>query len=154
MIAMSTYRSHESYQSRFARERNEHAFEVESWLRNHGDRLVQRFDAQTYVTLTEAMDSHDIARGRGSYERVLASIRQRTLIVSIDTDVLYPPCEQEELALLMPNATLHTVHSLHGHDGFLIDAAAVNDAVCEWQLTPRPYIRAHASSNASLGRRG
>ena len=137
MIAMSTYRSHASYQSRFARNRDDHAFTVESWLRNHGDRLVQRFDAQTYVTLTEAMDSHDIARGRGAYENVLASIRQRTLIVSIDSDVLYPPSEQEELAMLMPNATLHTIASEHGHDGFLIDAACVNDALLEWQLTPR-----------------
>jgi homoserine O-acetyltransferase/O-succinyltransferase len=137
MIAMSTYRSHASYQSRFARDRDDHAFTVESWLRNHGDRLVQRFDAQTYVTLTQAMDSHDIARGRGTYENVLSSIRQRTLIVSIDSDVLYPPSEQEELAMLMPNATLHTIPSQHGHDGFLIDAPSVNDALLEWQLTPR-----------------
>ncbi|HEU4889296.1 MAG TPA: homoserine O-acetyltransferase [Thermoanaerobaculia bacterium] len=140
MIAMSTYRSHASYQSRFARNRQNDAFTVESWLRNHGDRLVQRFDAQTYVTLTEAMDSHDIARGRGAYENVLASIRQRTLIVSIDSDVLYPPSEQEELAVLMPNATLHTIESAHGHDGFLIDADSVNDALLEWQLTPRRRV--------------
>ena len=137
MIAMSTYRSHASYESRFARNRDGDGFAIESWLRNHGDRLVQRFDAQTYVTLTEAMDSHDIARGRGPYEHVLASIRQRALIVSIDSDVLYPPGEQEELAMLMPNATLQTIASPHGHDGFLIDAALVNDAVTEWQRTPR-----------------
>jgi len=108
---------------------------------------VQRFDAQTYVTLTEAMDSHDVSRGRGAYEHVLASIRQRTLIVSIATDVLYPPSEQEELALLMPNATLQTIASPHGHDGFLIDAAIVNDAVTEWQRTPRP-VRQKATSPA------
>jgi homoserine O-acetyltransferase/O-succinyltransferase len=137
MIAMSTYRSHTSYESRFARNRDGDGFAVEAWLRNHGDRLVQRFDAQTYVTLTEAMDSHDIARGRGAYEHVLGSIRQRTLIVSIDSDVLYPPSEQEELAMLMPNATLQTIASAHGHDGFLIDAASVNDAVAQWQTTPR-----------------
>ena len=89
------------------------------------------------MTLTEAMDSHDIARGRGAYERVLASIRQRALIVSIDSDVLYPPDEQEELAMLMPNAMLQTIASPHGHDGFLIDAALVNDALVEWQRTPR-----------------
>jgi homoserine O-acetyltransferase len=156
MIAMSTYRSHAGYQSRFARDRNGEAFAVESWLRDHGDRLVRRFDARSYVTLTEAMDSHDIARGRGTYEHVLASIRQRTLIVSIDSDVLYPPSEQEELAVLMPNATLHSIASPHGHDGFLIDAAAVNDAVVEWQRTPRPssYNNVQASSNASRELRG
>jgi homoserine O-acetyltransferase len=139
MIAMSTYRSHRSYQSRFGRERNhDEAFAIESWLRNHGQRLVQRFDARTYVRLTEAMDSHDVARGRGSYESVLAAIRQPALIVSIDSDVLYPPGEQEELAMLIPNATLHTIASPHGHDAFLIDAEAINDAVVAWYQSPSP----------------
>lgn len=135
MIAMSTYRSHSSYQSRFARNREDNTFAVESWLRNHGDRLVQRFDAATYVRLTEAMDSHDVARDRGAYESVLASTQQPTLIISIDSDVLYPPHEQEELAMLIPHATLHTIASPHGHDGFLIDATAVNAAVLDWRNT-------------------
>ena len=133
MIAMSTYRSHGSYQARFARDRDADAFRVETWLRSHGEKLVRRFDANTYVCLTEAMDSHDVARGRGSYEEVLGSIRQPTLIVSIDSDVLYPPAEQEELAMLIPNATLRTIRSQHGHDGFLIDAAAIGDAVLDWR---------------------
>jgi len=134
MIAMSTYRSHASYQARFARERDDRgAYSVTSWLHGHGERLVQRFDANTYVRLTEAMDSHDVARGRGTYESVLASIRQPALVVAIDSDVLYPPAEQEELALLLPNATFRTVPSIHGHDGFLLDAAAINDAVLEFR---------------------
>ncbi|MFP5246087.1 MAG: homoserine O-acetyltransferase, partial [Thermoanaerobaculia bacterium] len=131
MIAMSTYRSHASYDTRFARTHDGETFAVERWLRRHGDRLVARFDAETYVTLTHAMDSHDVARGRGPYESVLGSIRQPALVVAIDSDVLYPPHEQEELALLMPNATLQTVHSAQGHDGFLIDAAAINEALLE-----------------------
>ncbi|HYI12133.1 MAG TPA: homoserine O-acetyltransferase [Thermoanaerobaculia bacterium] len=134
MIAMSTYRSHGSYGSRFGRAHQEGAFHVENWLRNHGQRLVDRFDAATYVTLTHAMDSHDVARGRGAYETVLGSIRQPTFIVSIDSDVLYPPAEQEELAVLIPNATLRTISSIHGHDGFLIDAAAINEVLFEWRF--------------------
>jgi homoserine O-acetyltransferase/O-succinyltransferase len=134
MIAMSTYRSHAAYASRFGRTRDDSgAYAVESWLRGHGERLVRRFDANAYVRLTEAMDSHDVARGRGPYEAVLGSIRQPALVVSIDSDVLYPPTEQEELALLMPNATLRTVASPHGHDGFLIDAAALNELVAEFR---------------------
>lgn len=133
MIAMSTYRSHASYSSRFARKQEDGTFAVTSWLHSHGDRLLRRFDADTYVTLTNAMDSHDVARGRGSYESVLASIAQPTLVVSIDSDVLYPPSEQEELALLIPKARLQTIASLHGHDGFLLDAAAINDAVLRWR---------------------
>jgi homoserine O-acetyltransferase len=134
MIAMSTYRTADSFQSRFARERSgDGTYAVESWLRSHGERLVRRFDADTYVTLTRAMDSHDLGRGRGAYETVLGSIAQRTLVVSIDSDVLYPPAEQEELAMLIPNATLQTIRSRHGHDGFLIDAAKINDVVREWR---------------------
>jgi homoserine O-acetyltransferase/O-succinyltransferase len=134
MIAMSTYRSHDSYQSRFGRERSaDGTYAIESWLRSHGDRLVSRFHADTYVTLTRAMDTHDVARDRGEYEAVLGSIRQRALIVSIDSDVLYPPSEQEELAMLIPGATLRTVRSPHGHDGFLINAAALNEAVLEFR---------------------
>ncbi|HEX2834690.1 MAG TPA: homoserine O-acetyltransferase [Thermoanaerobaculia bacterium] len=143
MIAMSTYRSHASYQSRFARAHDGRSFAVEQWLRRHGDRLVARFDAKTYVTLTHAMDSHDVARGRGAYETVLASITQPALVVSIDSDILYPPAEQEELALLIPNATLRSIHSPHGHDGFLIDAAEIGAVVTEWRsrLSNVPRLR-------------
>jgi homoserine O-acetyltransferase/O-succinyltransferase len=133
MIAMSTYRSHAGYAERFGREHDGESFSIERWVRRHGERLVDRFDAATYVTLTRAMDSHDLARGRGDYESVLASIRQPALIVAIDSDVLYPPTEQEELASLIPNATLLTLPSIHGHDGFLIDAAGINDLVLDWR---------------------
>lgn len=154
MIAMSTYRSALSFQSRFARAQNgDGSYAVESWLHHHGERLVERFDAATYVTLTRAMDTHDIARGRGSYESVLGSIRQRTLVVSIDSDVLYPPADQEELAVLIPNAMLHTMRSRHGHDGFLIDAEKLNEPLMEF----RPGVRrrraaALASSREALPR--
>ena len=137
MIAMTTYRSHASLQSRFGRNRDGDQFVVESWLRNHGDKLVRRFDARTYLTLLDAMDSHDVARDRGEYDHVLASIRQPALVIAIDSDVLYPPSEQEELALLIPNATLRTIDSLHGHDGFLIDAAAINDVLLEFRAATR-----------------
>lgn len=133
MIAMSTYRSHASYQLRFGRERNGDGFSVETWLRMHGDKLVRRFDANCYVRLTEAMDTHDVARGRGEYEEVLASIRQPALIVSIDSDMLYPPVEQEELAAFMPRALLRTLSSPHGHDAFLSEAAAVNELVLDFR---------------------
>ncbi len=133
MIAMTSYRSHASFQSRFGLARSEDAYAVETWLRNHGEKLVRRFDATCYVRLTEAMDSHDVARGRGDYDDVLASIRQPALVLSIDSDVLYPPVEQEELAALMPRALLRTLSSPHGHDAFLTDAAVVNDLVLDFR---------------------
>jgi homoserine O-acetyltransferase len=149
MIAMSTYRSYASYESRFARAHDGGAFVVEQWLRRHGDRLAARFDAKTYVTLTDALDSHDLARGRGHYEAVVASIRQPALIIGIDSDVLYPPREQEELAILMPNVTLRTIRSLHGHDGFLIDAAKIEEEVREWRRLVRRARRPRSATAAS-----
>ena len=128
MVAMCTYRSRASLQQRHGRRVQPVGdggegtlFAVESYLRYQGWKLVERFDANTYLTLTRAMDSHDVAQGRGEYAEVLGSIRQPTLVVSIDTDVLYPPEEQRELADGIPGARLATLRSAHGHDGFLIE---------------------------------
>lgn len=122
MMAMCAYRSMPSFEERFGRRpQSEDLFAVESYLRHQGQALVTRFDAATYVTLTEAMDTHDVARGRGDFEEVLRSIRQPTLVVSIDSDVLYWPAEQREVARLVPNAKLAVMDSPHGHDAFLID---------------------------------
>jgi homoserine O-acetyltransferase/O-succinyltransferase len=133
MMAMSTYRSWSSFEHRFGRERNsydlEENFAIANYLRYQGEKLVQRFDANTYINLTHAMDSHDVSRGRGSFNNVLSSVKQRTLVVAIDSDILYPPCEQEELAALIPDAKLVWLSSLDGHDGFLIDMGELNDLV-------------------------
>ncbi|MCC5642970.1 hypothetical protein LC607_08470 [Nostoc sp. CHAB 5824] len=64
-------------------------FAIASYLQHHGRKLVQRFDANTYITLTQAMDSHDIAQGQ-DYKSVLQSIKQPALVVAIDSDILYP----------------------------------------------------------------
>jgi homoserine O-acetyltransferase len=95
----------------------------------HGERLVERFDAQTYLTLSRAMDHHDVARGRGTYQAVLGNIAQLALIIGIDSDVLYPLDEQEDLARLLPQARFEVLRSPHGHDAFLIEIEALNDLV-------------------------
>jgi homoserine O-acetyltransferase len=133
MIAMSTYRSWSNFEQRFGRNRHptapEQPFEIARYLQHQGQKLVERFDANTYITLTRAMDSHDVARGRGDYGSVLGRIHQPTLVVSIDSDVLYPPLEQEELAHFIPNVELARLPSLHGHDAFLIDMDDLNALV-------------------------
>jgi homoserine O-acetyltransferase len=135
-IAMCTYRSRASFEARFGRRLREPGlYEVESWLHHHGEDLITRFDADTYVTLTRAMDSHDVAHGRGVYEEVLRSIDIPALVVTIDSDVLYPPEEQIELAALLPAARLATLRSPHGHDAFLIDVEALNDLIVEFRAT-------------------
>jgi homoserine O-acetyltransferase/O-succinyltransferase len=133
MMAMSTYRSWNSFQTRFGREQNsynsEESFAIASYLRYQGEKLVERFDANSYIDLTHAMDSHDVSRGRGSFTDVLRGFKQRVLVVGIDSDILYPPQEQEELAGLIPDAKLVWLRSVDGHDGFLIDMEELNDLV-------------------------
>jgi homoserine O-acetyltransferase/O-succinyltransferase len=135
MVAMCTYRSRASFELRFGRTPAEDGtgFAVEEWLLGHGERLVERFDANTYVTLTYAMDSHDLARGRGAYPQVLASIRQPALVVAIDSDVLYPPEEQLELAAGLPAARLEWLRSPHGHDAFLIETRTLEEQLREFR---------------------
>jgi homoserine O-acetyltransferase/O-succinyltransferase len=146
-IAMCTYRSRASFEARFGRRLREPGlFEVESWLQHHGEDLVTRFDADTYVTLTRAMDSHDVARGRGTYEEVLRSIDIPALVVTIDSDVLYPPEEQIELASLLPAARLATLRSPHGHDAFLIDAEALGGLVAEFRSTVKGDVACATSA--------
>jgi homoserine O-acetyltransferase len=136
MLAMVSYRSRESLEGRFGRERaTDGRYAVESWLHHHGRALVDRFDANTYVTLTKAMDTHDVGRGRGGWREALATLRAPALVVSIESDVLYPPVEQQELAAALPGARLVSLRSPHGHDAFLIEGEAMNALVAEWRRT-------------------
>ncbi len=131
-MAMLSYRHWREFQRRFGRrQREDGAFEIESWLRHHGDRLVQRFDAASYVTLTRAMDSHDLARGRGG----VPVLSMPALVIGISSDLLYPLAEQQELAALLPNAQLALLDSPHGHDAFLIETATLDQRVREFRAT-------------------
>ncbi len=134
MMAMCTYRCFENYQQRFGRQqRGEGLFEAESYVRHQGDKLVGRFDANTYITLTRAMDMHDLGRGRESYEAALGALKMPVEILSIDSDVLYPKQEQEELARLIPGSRLLFLDEPYGHDAFLIDTETVSRMVCEFK---------------------
>ncbi len=126
-IAMLTYRNPVGLEARFSRAQGAGGrYAVEGWLEHHGAALAERFDAASYVTLTRAMDTHDVGRGRGGWREALAGVHVPALVVSIDSDVLYPPLEQQELAAALPNGRLATLRSPHGHDAFLIEAEAVN----------------------------
>lgn len=121
MMAVCSYRSWQSFDSRFGRDSTDEGdFQVQSYLRYQGDKINQRFDANSYVRLTQAMNSHDVARGRSDLPDVLGRLNQRVLVVSISSDILYPPHEQEFLSQLLPQAEYAVLESEFGHDGFLI----------------------------------
>lgn len=135
MIAMLSYRTRSSFEARFGRERQpglEDLYSVESYLRYQGTKLVERFDANCYVHLTRQMDTHDVGRDRGDYRQALRSIEQPALVVGVDSDVLYPLEEQEELVTLIPDAELHIIKSSHGHDAFLIEFAQLETIFRDW----------------------
>jgi len=107
-------------------------YAAQSYLDHHDAKLVRRFDANSYVALTEAMNGYDVGRGRGGVAEALRRVTARTVVAGIDSDRLYPLRLQQEMADGIPTAEqLHVVHSDYGHDGFLIEVDAVGGLVKE-----------------------
>jgi homoserine O-acetyltransferase len=121
-VAMMSYRSDVSFLARFGRERSGAGlFQIESYLRYQGDKLVNRFDANTYIAITRAMDLHDVGAGRGTARDVLGALRMPALCIGISSDVLYPVHEQKTIAGMLPHSTYREIASPYGHDAFLIE---------------------------------
>ena len=163
-VAMISYRSPVSLENRFGRASGREVFAaraeapdelaVRNWLRYHGQALGERFDANAYLTLIDAMDTHDLARGRGVYEQVLAQVRQPVLVGSVMSDALYVPPEQHNLAFLLPRGELFEIDSEHGHDGFLIDAAMFEPRIRRFVDRLRPSAASAAGQEASFSTDG
>ena len=108
-------------------------FAVQSYLDHHGEKLARRFDANTYLALTESMLTHDLGRDRGGVEAALASITADALVVAVDSDRLFPVEQSERIASGIPGAGLvHVISSEHGHDGFLIEHDQLGPVVADF----------------------
>jgi homoserine O-acetyltransferase len=127
-IAHVTYRSEPELAERFGRSpQGDGRFAVESYLDHQADKLVRRFDAGSYVVLTEAMNSHDVGRDRGGIKAALQRVQARTIVAGVDSDRLYPLSQQIELAAGIPGAgEVRVVTSPYGHDAFLIETAQIS----------------------------
>ena len=142
-MALLNYRSPGELNTRFERSWQSQVsplgrggrFAVESYLDFHGNKFTRRFDANSYITLVEAMNSHDVGRGRGSVESALASIRATSLVVGIDTDRCFPIADQQRIADHIGGTVvgggLRTITSSYGHDGFLIERDLVGPLLIE-----------------------
>lgn len=136
-IAHLTYRTEDEMDARFGRQPQAcedplrgGRYQVQSYLDHHAQKLTARFDAGSYVALTEAMNSHDVGRGRGGVARALGSIRSPVIVAGVDTDRLYPLRLHKELADAIPTCDrLRVITSPYGHDAFLIEADQVADLV-------------------------
>ena len=145
MVSQITFRTDDVFTDRFGRDVVEpvdgsfhmwQRFEVERYLEYHGNKLVRRFDANSYLLLTKAMDLHDIGRGRGGVRAALDRVQAHALVMGVNSDVLYPDYQQHELVdgLLASgvDATYQEIDSPHGHDAFLIEFAQVGAAITKF----------------------
>jgi homoserine O-acetyltransferase len=136
-FAHLTYRGEEELDDRFANapQCDEDPaiggrYSVQSYLEHQGRKLLARFDAGTYVALSESLSSHDVGRGRGGVETALRGCPVPVVVGGITSDRLYPLRLQEELAELLPGCTeLNVVDSKYGHDGFLLETEAVGKLI-------------------------
>jgi homoserine O-acetyltransferase/O-succinyltransferase len=130
-IALTTYRSGYAYNLTQADEELDKtgAFKASSYQKYQGDKLVKRFDAYSYFYLTKSVDSHNVGRNRGSVESALESVKAKTLVIGISSDQLFPLDEQKSIAKHISGAQFHEIHSLYGHDGFLIEYQVLTEII-------------------------
>lgn len=127
-VAMLSYRNYRTYQNTQQEDTDTvmNNFKAASYQRYQGQKLVDRFDVLSYLTLSRAMDSHNLGRGRGGIEKALERITAKALVIGIHSDVLFPVEEQAKLAMHLPQAHLELIDSTYGHDGFLIEFAEIS----------------------------
>jgi homoserine O-acetyltransferase/O-succinyltransferase len=147
MVAQVTFRSDNVFTDRFGREIADGAstrdgfdlwqrFEVERYLDHHGDKLVRRFDTNSYLVIGKAMDLHDVGRGRGGLDAAMARVRVPTLTIGISSDMLYPSYQQRQIRDLLARrgtpCEYVEVDSPHGHDAFLINLDQVGEPLTDF----------------------
>ncbi|MEZ4898853.1 MAG: homoserine O-acetyltransferase [Saprospiraceae bacterium] len=106
-----------------------------TYQRYQGLKLSNRFTPLAYLSLSRTMDSHHLGRGRESIDWALQSIRAKTLVIGIDTDVLFPSTVLEEIAGQIPNARFEIIHSDFGHDGFLLEYDVLHPLILNFMLS-------------------
>ena len=155
MVSQITFRSDDVFTDRFGRELVEpldgfalwQRFQVERYLEHHGDKLVRRFDANSYLLLTKAMDLHDVGRGRGGTEQALRRLASPLLAIGVSSDILYPAHQSAEIAALAGAVGVPTAYreleSPHGHDAFLIEHEEVGELVAPFLDDPHHAARSH-----------
>ncbi|WP_051203946.1 homoserine O-acetyltransferase family protein [Hugenholtzia roseola] len=122
-IALISYRNAQAYNQTQKETENDllEGFKAVSYQQYQGEKLVRRFDAFAYWTLSKAMDSHNVGRNRQTVAQALTQIEARTLCIGISSDLLFPPAEVQFLAQNIRKAQYVEINSDFGHDGFLLE---------------------------------
>lgn len=152
MIGVLSYRSEYSLTAKFGRKPAwrtgviedpyqgfNQKFDVESYMNHQGDALIHRFDPNSYLYLTKAIDLFDISKGQESMEQAMAQLRGHLYCLSIDTDLLFPPHQLIEMVEMRRQSGKATdyfeLNSIHGHDAFLIEFAQMEGIIGKWLST-------------------
>ena len=133
-IALLSYRGAEAYNATQTDADGEklQGYRATTYQQHQGEKLRRRFDAHCYWRLTEAVDSHNIARGRGSVEEVLQEIKARALVVAITSDILFPPSDHDVMVENIPSVEYRLIDSPFGHDGFLVEYEQLDTIIKEF----------------------
>ncbi|MGN2246809.1 homoserine O-acetyltransferase [Frateuria sp. GZRR35] len=134
-LAVMSYRTAAVYQRTQAESHEQRPFDglrAASYQRHIGERFVRRFDAHAYWTMTKAMDSHDVGRGRGSVGAALAAVDTRVLMIGLKDDLLFPCAEVAATAEALPRGSFARIDSDYGHDSILTHAAAIGERMAEF----------------------
>ncbi len=135
-IALLSYRNYHTYGLSQAEETTDKTagFKSESYQQYQGIKLARRFNAFSYYALSKSMDAHNVGRLRGGVEKALQRVKAKTLVVSISSDILFPPAEQEFISNQVPDARYKAIDSTYGHDGFLLEFDQISMAIKEWMM--------------------
>jgi homoserine O-acetyltransferase/O-succinyltransferase len=136
-MGMISYRTYDTFQQTQAEDTDTTVedFRAATYQRYQGLKLSKRFNAFSYWTLSKMMDSHQVGRERGGIEAALKTIKARTLVVGIDSDLLFPLHEQLLLAEKIQDADIAILQSLYGHDGFLVEFEQLKKALKKFYTT-------------------
>ncbi|MBI2721020.1 MAG: homoserine O-acetyltransferase [Bacteroidetes bacterium] len=141
-IALLSYRNYATYKETQTEKHDEKLsdFNSASYQRYQGEKLVKRFNAYSYVTLSQAMDSHNVGRAKVSVEKALNTIASNTLIVGISNDLLFPPHEQEFISRHIKKSKFKVIDSVYGHDGFLIETKKISKLISDFLNSKQSFI--------------
>jgi homoserine O-acetyltransferase/O-succinyltransferase len=130
-IALLSYRNYQTYKATQSESDIDKTanFKAYSYQAYQGEKLARRFNAYSYWALSKAMDTHNVGRNRGSVKAALKSIKAKSLIIAIETDILFPKEEQQLLVENISGAEMGIINSLYGHDGFLLEAGQLTDMI-------------------------
>lgn len=104
---------------------------AQTYQEHQGNKLVNRFDAYSYVSILDSFDTHDIGRGRGGVEKVLSELNLNTIVIGLTTDLCFPPSDMRHIAGMIPGARYYEIDSPFGHDGFLVEHEQLNNLLLE-----------------------